>query len=126
MPDSSAAFPPATRDAADLDPQSSADVFNSPRSADSEPDVNAYAEAKVQSMETARPSADEGLAANLAEEEMGLLEADETNPAVRNFTPIEHPNTSLAAYRSFSPPHDQILKAQQQPSSKQIMTMIHQ
>ena len=54
MPDTSAASPPVTADIAVFDPPPSTVLLYSPGSADSEPDFNAFAEAKVRSMEAER------------------------------------------------------------------------
>ena len=94
-----------------LNPQASTELSKSPRNADSEPDINDYAEAKIQSMEVEKLTAHEKLATITVEEEMRLLEVDETKrglqsvTSVRSSTPIPGgdegaSNTSLTALES--------------------------
>ena len=62
---------PESEDTIPRDSQSITELLNSPRSADSERDVNAYVEAKVQSMELEQSSSKEA-SPNVLEEEMEL------------------------------------------------------
>ena len=69
LPDSFATFQSVDNDITGSDIDNTVDVITSPRSADSEPDINAHAEAMVQSMESGRLLVQEGLTKNVADGE---------------------------------------------------------
>ena len=104
-------FHTESEDTIPRDSQSITELFNSPRSADSERDVNAYVEAKVQSMEL-EPSSSKEASPNVLEEEMELSGSGGNDQSqqltivsCRTSSPIvpdrnETTNTSLTALES--------------------------
>ena len=61
------ASPPVSANTTIIDPQTIADILTSTRSADSEQDINAYAETKIQSIKSVGLSSNVGLVALAAE-----------------------------------------------------------
>ena len=85
--------PPVSTDTAILDPQNVADLLNSPLSADSEQDISAYNEAKIQSIESDGLSSTVGLIAQAGE---AGSEAQAKEMASQGLSPVVMLRTSTS------------------------------
>ena len=87
LPDSSVTFQYAANEVTGLDTANTVDLLTSPWSADSEPDINVYAEAMMHSMESERLLVEEGLTTIVAEGEPKSPESSEIIQGPQHLVP---------------------------------------